>query len=564
MKHEVLHKGLGMSDDQRDGSKDFSGGSGFTFERQEQGHDCVHVLHYQTATADSHTLEGYCYTDRISYHPGDSVAIHASSTAREVDFEIIADAKIPKVVEYFSGIAVESVPTPPDFYSEGCRWPVALRWTIPRTLSSGFYILRIVARRGERRVEHEHGFCVKRDKSKAAAPVLFILSTCTWTAYNDWGGINNYIGAVPPTGFHFAPVLSLHRPYARGLVWLPRGAPRIVDERLPALGETPRYPSFEWAYARGFTKFFGGAGWATYERNFAVWAEENEVPIDFATQHDLDEDGELLEGYRCAVMVGHCEYWSARMRDHVDAWVERGGNIARFAGNFGWQIRLEQAGTVQHCYKDSANQADPMASTSKSHLTTTMWEDPIVGRPGSLTFGLQALYGIYARVGAAAPRGSGGFTVYRPEHWAFADADVYYGDCFGESARIAAFEMDGLDYEFRNGLPFPVASAAIPAGLEILAMAIVSPVETDKHHPLTRLFVGDLSAVRFAEMRYGNAHPESLDAARRGSGMVVAFKKGLGEVFHAGASEWVNGLRLKEPFTEAITRTVIKRFAQLA
>jgi hypothetical protein len=536
-------------------------GGGFRFERQLQGHDCVHILHYQTASADPAILEAYCYTDRISYEPGDTVAIHASSTAGAVDVEIWRDGRAAQRIEEFRSVPVESVPAPRDFYVQGCRWPAVLHWPIPRHAASGFYILRIRARRGAEIVEHEHGFCVRKAHGASPAPILFLLSTCTWTAYNDWGGINNYIGATPPAGFHFAPVLSLHRPYARGLIWLPPGAPRIVDERLPALGETPRYPSFEWAYARGFSKFFGGAGWATYERNFAVWAEDNGFTVDYATQHDLDRDPDLLEGYRCLVMVGHCEYWSARMRDHVDAWVERGGNVARFAGNFGWQIRLEDEGVKQVCYKELANVADPLAATSDAHLTTSMWEDPKLGRPGSLTFGLQTVHGIYARVGAAVPRGSGGFIAYRPDHWVFAAADLYYGDSFGETARIAGFEMDGLDYEFHDGLPYPKRSDAVPEGLEILAMAVASPVETDHGHPLTRLFVGDMSSARFAELRYGAVTPRTVEAARRGSGMIVAFRKGRGEIFHAGASEWVNGLRLREPFTHAITKTVLQKLA---
>jgi hypothetical protein len=534
---------------------------GFRFERQIQGHDCVHILHYQTAIADPGILEAYCYTDRVSYAPGDVVAIHASSTAGTVELEIFRDGLTPRGIATFSAVSVESVPTPRNFYSEGCGWPVVLRWRVPAECPTGFYVLRIRAHRGAQIVEHEHGFCVRKARGAVAGPILFVLSTCTWTAYNDWGGINNYIGEAPPPGFHFAPVLSLHRPYARGLIWLPPGAPRIVDERPLGLGETARYPSFDWAYGRGFTKFYGGAGWASYERNFAVWAESNGLSVEYATQHDLHRDPNLLEGYRCMVMVGHCEYWSAQMRDHVDAWVEKGGNVARFAGNFGWQIRLEDEGVKQVCYKEFANAADPVASTRDAHLTTTMWEDPKIGRPGSLTFGLQALYGIYARVGAATPRGTGGFVTYRPDHWAFADADLYYGDSFGDAARIAGFEMDGLDYEFRDGLPHPKQSSAVPEGLEILAMTVVSPVEADHGHALTRLFVGDIAASRFAEQRYGNTNSASLAAARRGSGMIVAFRKGRGEVFHAGASEWVNGLRLREPFTDAITRTVLRRLS---
>jgi hypothetical protein len=44
--------------------------------------------------------------------------------------------------------------------------------------------------------------------------------------------------------------------------------------------------------------------------------------------------------------------------------------------------------------------------------------------------------------------------------------------------------------------------------------------------------------------------------------MVASFSRGRGTVFCAGASEWVNGLRLREEFTEAITHNVLRRFVQ--
>ena len=36
----------------------------------------------------------------------------------------------------------------------------------------------------------------------------------------------------------------------------------------------------------------------------------------------------LLTGYRCVVSVGHDEYWSAGMRDTLEAWIGEGGNVA--------------------------------------------------------------------------------------------------------------------------------------------------------------------------------------------------------------------------------------------
>ena len=82
-----------------------------------------------------------------------------------------------------------------------------------------------------------------------------------------------------------------------------------------------RYPYMEWAYAYGYSKKYASAGWASYERHFVCWAEEQGYQFDMATLRDLDADPNLLDGYECAVFVGHDEYWSTPMRDAVDAWV---------------------------------------------------------------------------------------------------------------------------------------------------------------------------------------------------------------------------------------------------
>jgi hypothetical protein len=56
---------------------------------------------------------------------------------------------------------------------------------------------------------------------------------------------------------------------------------------------------------------------------------------------------EILHGYDCVVRVGHDEYWTWEMRDAIDEYVERGGRVARFAGNFMWQTRFEPGGKRQ-------------------------------------------------------------------------------------------------------------------------------------------------------------------------------------------------------------------------
>jgi hypothetical protein len=44
---------------------------------------------------------------------------------------------------------------------------------------------------------------------------------------------------------------------------------------------------------------------------------------------------------------------------------------------------------------------------------------------------------------------------------------------------------------------------------------------------------------------------EMVDQVSRGSGVMVVYRRREGQVFNASSGEWVNGLRVGEPFTEA-------------
>ena len=54
--------------------------------------------------------------------------------------------------------------------------------------------------------------------------------------------------------------------------------------------------------------------------------------------------------------------------------------------------------------------------------------------------------------------------------------------------------------------------------------------------------------------------PHTVALAGRGSGMIVSFSKGRGEVFHAGSVEWVAGLLRRDAQVERVTRNVLAGF----
>ncbi|GHE66289.1 N,N-dimethylformamidase beta subunit family domain-containing protein [Streptomyces capitiformicae] len=508
-----------------------------------------------TGTPDSGEI--WCYTDRFSYTAGDEIGLRVHTTAPHYDVRVVRDGSTPVEVWSADALPGKAYPTPTDAYEVGCDWPVSTTFTVDPSWPSGLYLIVVGIEHQGRRVEREHFFVVRPPRPRA--PYVLVLTTSTMTAYNDWGGANHYRGVGDdPYQDIPSPVLSTQRPVARGMLRLPPGAPRSANPATPGPGYVPRHPAYEWAHAHGYSRHHADAFWAAYERPFVVWAEQHGYELDYLTQHDLHEDHSALDGYACAVFVGHDEYWTWEMRDAVDQFVEGGGNAARFAGNYIWQVRLEDDGTTQVCYKDPAT--DPLRHIDPRR-TTTAWDAPFIDRPGARTFGLTGLGGGYNRYGAATPRSTGGFTVYRPGHWALKDTDLYYGDVFGSAPTcIAAFELDGVDYTFRRGLPYPTHVDGAPDGLEIIAMTPAVVGEVDRWRGEVPLGAPREEAVGHMQALWGDDVPDRFQGEFHGAGMVAAFTRGAGQVFNAGTTEWVSGLIHRDPFTEQITHNVLRRF----
>jgi hypothetical protein len=504
----------------------------------------------------------HVYTDKMSYEPGEEVAFLASTTAPVWSIEVYRDGPDRQWVYRSGELAGRFTPAPADCYKAGCDWPALHRWRLPGDLRSGFYVVVSSCERasGDRYVHH-HWFVVRVAPTVEKKPILLVLPTATWTSYNDWGGANAYLGVDGPTGDQFSPTLSTQRPWTRGLVWLPPEAPRVCTNPRPGPWTPPRYELKEWALANGFGQSYAASGWAQYDRHFVVWAEKNGFELDYITQTDLHYRPELLAGYRCLVTVGHDEYWTREMRQAVEAYVESGGRFARFGANFIWQIRLEDEGRRQVCYKYRAADEDPVRDGPDASRLTSAWEDRRVAWPGASTVGVNGLRGVYASWGGFAPRGSHGFTVYRPEHWAFAGTDLYYGDVFGDQAHIFGYEVDGLDYTFRDGLPFPTGCDSAALETEILAMAPAVMFEHPYEGEGFRYYAGDSDHRFRARIHEGSDSGAALSRHRYGAGMVVSVIRGAGEVFTAGSCEWVMGLTRDDAFTQTITHNVLTRFS---
>ena len=261
-------------------------------------------------------VEGY--TDQLSYRAGEQVRFHVSTSADQYALEVTRIGAEREVIWQQDQLPGSSHPVPEDASSNGCGWPVSHSLEVPDNWRSGYYefALRVEDQGGKfvqrgRRTAESRGFFIVRPAGPTDARILLQLATNTYSAYNNWGGYSFY-------SYHGRGGLQGHR----------------VSFDRPLAGLFDRW-----------------------ERDFVEWAEAAGYALDYCANSDLEWHPELLDNYQLVLSVGHDEYWSAPMRDHLEAYIAAGGNAAFFSGNsVCWRVRSEGRGpgagvleaTVQH------------------------------------------------------------------------------------------------------------------------------------------------------------------------------------------------------------------------
>ncbi len=454
------------------------------------------------------------YPARLSYEPGEEVALHVSTTAAKYSVEIARVGAKRELVWSKDDIAGAKHDTPANASTHGCRWPASLTVHVPGDWKSGYYSVTLKAAETQGKpIQGEAFFVVRSARPGKQARILLQLTTNTWNAYNNWGGPCLYeSGPRPLQGAR----VSFERPMARGFLTKPKGE------------------HSNWAQY---------AGWHNWEREFVRWAEAAGYQLDYAVNADLEERLELLKRYRLVLSVGHDEYWSAPMRDHLEALIADGGNVAFFSGNVCyWQVRLEDDGNAMIGYK-FGYEKDPFFKEKKNKLIATLWSNRLIDRPENQLTGVSFNYGGYHRFGSV-PRGAGGYTIHRPKHWIFDGTKLEWGDVLGAQHKIVGYECDGCEFVLKDGLPVPTHRDGTPEGFEILASAPARLWDSDLEFASKSLF-GDT---------------EHKDRFTHGAATMGMYSRG-GTVFTTGCTEWSHGLAGKDPLVQQITRNVLDRLS---
>ena len=259
--------------------------------------------------------------------------------------------------------------------------------------------------------------------------------------------------------------------------------------------------------------------------------------LEYAANLDLELHPELLERCKLVLSVGHDEYWSAPMRDHLEAFIARGGNAAFFSGNTCcWQVRSEDEGRALTCWKQNYVQ-DPIFKTGEHATLSTLWSHHLVKRPENQLTGVGFLWGGYRNSHGQFMGEPAEFTVHRPDHWLLEGAGLKRGDRFGAKDSIVGYECDGCELEWRDGLPFPTHRDGTPETFEVLATCPV------RWHPDDAEWY------------------ERWEKGRTGQACLGVYQRG-GTVVTAGTTDWAHGLAGGDAVVERVTRNVLERLGR--
>ncbi|GAA0378546.1 N,N-dimethylformamidase beta subunit family domain-containing protein [Streptomyces blastmyceticus] len=419
-------------------------------------------------------VEGYA--DRVSVLPGEPLRLHVSTTAGEFRAEAFrmgwyggAQARKVWSSEAIRGSA-QPLPRP-----TGPTRTITADWgpslEVPtRGWPEGAYLIRLTAGTGEQR----HVPLTVRS-TRTEGKLVLVNAVGTWQAYNTWGGYSLYHG---PGGKdddgRRSLAVSCDRPYDGD------GAPLFT----------------------------------TYEQPAVALAERLGLPLAYATTMDLDRDPELLRGAHGVVSLGHDEYWTPAMREHVTAARDAGANVAFLGANACFRrIRLERTATGDRrlvvCYKTDWA-LDPALGKDDAAVTTD-WREPPAARPENALTGT-----LYESNPTTAD-----YVVTEPGHWLFEGTGAGRGTSFRN--------LVGTEYDRVN------SGGNTPRPIEIVA-----------HSPLI------CRGVRtFADSAYYTA--------RSGAG-----------VFNTGTMRWVESLTGDgghgippdtARFTSRVTENVLRAFA---
>ncbi len=296
-------------------------------------------------------------------------------------------------------------------------WPTTVPIPITGDWPPGFYLLLPVRADG-RPVGSAIPFVVRDDAGRA--PLLFMASTLTWNAYNDWGGWSLYHGpggTTPRSVADRARVVALQRPLTGS------GYQQMAHMDLPVVRQLEQFATLS-----GLD--------VAYTTDVAVHARPAQIV----------EHNELVVG-------GHSEYWTTAMYDGLRAGLAAGTNAVFLgANNLWWHTRLE-GGTAANPSRELVYRVlrDDPAAIADPASATVQWQTAPLSRDPAAILGQS-----HAAVGV-----DGSLQLLDPPAWYTAGTGVGSGSVLKD---VVGNEADGFAVRARNPAHTQIFAAGVLTG----------------------------------------------------------------------------------------------------
>ena len=386
-------------------------------------------------------IEGYA--SRTSARAGETIELKVSTNpASKFTIDLFRmgfyGGKGGRLVERFGPLSGSPQADPPvgDVRLRECTWETALKLTIPAEWASGVYLAKLTEQR--EKLQSYIIFIVRDDRP---CDFLFQCSDTTWAAYNRWPDLwSLYDDGTPPHNWYTGPgvAVSFDRPYARYR--------QIFDAPLSQ----------------------GSGEFLLWEFPLAYWMEQHGYDVSYISNLDTHADPERLKRARAFLSIGHDEYWSLAMYDHVKRAIDAGVHAAFFSGNSVdgvLDIRASAAGSAGRTIERIGKFGGIQSEREKSYAEK--WKKH--GPDPAILMG----------AGTTDPaNGTADWTCTNQKHWLFEGAGLKDGDAI---KGLVGWEHHGPPLSPVAGLEVlargPVFSGGRPQNVEYTATMYPGPKE---------------------------------------------------------------------------------------
>ena len=257
----------------------------------------------------SRKIEGYC--SRTSLQAGETLKIMVSTnpvSRFQIDVFRLGyyGGKGGRWMKSFGPLEGTTQPDPPvgEYRLRECQWNSSVEFTIPADWTSGVYVGKLTAEEGN---WQSYVIWIVRDNREC--DFLFQCADSTWVAYNRWpdqfslyddGQKEWYIGPDVQVSFD--------RPYGKYC--------QVIDNPL----------------------FTGSGSFMLWEFPLVFWMEKEGYDVSYISTVDTHADANGLLRTKGFLSVGHDEYWSREMYDHVMTAIQSGVSVGFLSSDTCWGL----------------------------------------------------------------------------------------------------------------------------------------------------------------------------------------------------------------------------------